>query len=94
MIKEIKLNELNTQEEIKLFLNSIFGSNATKEEEPEDEVQCPALILLGLYEEREEMIEQRDTLGTFILPCEPEWKIKMHLDNTIIAITEVIRNFK
>jgi len=80
-------------EEIEEILDMFFGTDEI-EEEPEDKVQCPALILLGLYEEREEMITERDALGTFVLPCEPEWNIKIYLDNAIIAITEAIRNFK
>ena len=68
------------------FLDRLFGPE-------EEEVVCPALELLGLYEQREALRIERDAMGTFVLPCEPEWATKTELDNAIIRITEQIRRY-
>lgn len=65
-----------------------------EQENQEEEVSCPAIQLVMLYDEREALIMERDKMRTFVLPCEPEWQTKVNLDNQIIKLTEQIRTFR
>ena len=98
MVKQ--LSKENEKLEVHVFtsfddlMEHIINDQPEVKKELEEEVKCPALVLLNLYEEREEMMMTRDAMSTFVLPCEPEWATKVFLDNAIIKLTEQIKAFR
>jgi len=57
----------------------------------EEEKECPAITKLKLYDEREILIKQRDSMSSFLLGNDDRQYYNV-LCNQIIRLTEQIRN--